>query len=329
MMEEAMKRKTLRKGFTLIELLVVIAIIAILVALLLPAVQQAREAARRSQCKNNLKQIGLAMHNYHDVYGTLPIGVNNRYGQWGFSWWVGVLPYMDLANVYEGLTQDGDHPGWTGTGVGNINGTFISGQYFAVMRCPSTPLQKFHDTGGGKLQCLPNYVGIAGAADGDGFINNSNHPNQGWNGGVRGKGGALTHQEVFDFAKITDGTSRTLLVSEQADFGWDPNPAPNGNFGRINCEHGWLMGAEHDGGRFFNLTYLHYPINSANQQGLGTSLVGINNNDGANTGIYSPHTGGAHGLLCDGSVQFLNENMDMFILRVLSTRDDNQQMGEF
>ena len=86
------------RGFTLIELLVVIAIIAILIALLLPAVQQAREAARRTQCKNNLKQIGLAFHNYHDVYNTFPVGSREWVGtggtSWGQSWWLSMLPYM-------------------------------------------------------------------------------------------------------------------------------------------------------------------------------------------------------------------------------------------
>ncbi len=94
-------QKQRQRGFTLIELLVVIAIIAILIALLLPAVQQAREAARRTQCKNNLKQIGLSLHNYHDVYNSFPNGtVSTSAGNWGISWWARVLPYVDQAPLY-------------------------------------------------------------------------------------------------------------------------------------------------------------------------------------------------------------------------------------
>jgi len=94
------------RGFTLIELLVVIAIIAILISLLLPAVQQAREAARRTQCRNNLKQIGLAMHNYHDVYQGFPAGWSLDEGNFNLQMWtVSILPYMDEANIYNEWSQ--------------------------------------------------------------------------------------------------------------------------------------------------------------------------------------------------------------------------------
>ena len=98
------------RGFTLIELLVTIAIIAILIALLLPAVQQAREAARRTQCKNNLKQIGLALHNYHDVHRTFPIGARWQRGV-GPSWMVGLLPFIEQQNLYDRFDMDAPNNG--------------------------------------------------------------------------------------------------------------------------------------------------------------------------------------------------------------------------
>lgn len=103
--EAASRRSAMRRGFTLIELLVVIAIIAVLIALLLPAVQQAREAARRTQCKNNLKQIGLALHNYHDAHDCFPPGqIRGWNGSFdsgnGFAWGALILPFMDQANLY-------------------------------------------------------------------------------------------------------------------------------------------------------------------------------------------------------------------------------------
>jgi len=142
-----------RSAFTLIELLVVIAIIAILIALLLPAVQQAREAARRTQCKNNLKQLGLAMHNYHDVYNTFPHN-QNRWGggpigadqipQW--SWLVGILPYIDQAPLYNAFSYDvnvADGNGGTITGDRNHNGIGVNQALaqtgMAAYICPSSP----------------------------------------------------------------------------------------------------------------------------------------------------------------------------------------------
>ena len=111
-----------RKAFTLVELLVVIAIIGILIALLLPAVQAAREAARRTQCNNHLKQLGLALHNYHDTYKTMPPGATGIYwrprasGQWGFSWFVHILPFVEQGTMWDQVYIGGNHPGWAYSG---------------------------------------------------------------------------------------------------------------------------------------------------------------------------------------------------------------------
>src|SRR6187399_2611271 len=116
-----------RRGFTLIELLVVIAIIAVLIALLLPAVQQAREAARRTQCKNNLKQIGLALHNFHDTFLHFPVGeANDDNNQWG--WTAFLLPYFDQANTYMALNDGTVNAIWVPPNLGGgTNGTNFSG----------------------------------------------------------------------------------------------------------------------------------------------------------------------------------------------------------
>jgi prepilin-type N-terminal cleavage/methylation domain-containing protein len=131
------------RGFTLIELLVVIAIIAILVALLLPAVQQAREAARRSQCKSNLKQLGVALHNYHDVHSVFPPGCVNQEGdtanpddrdRLNWTWPVYLMPYMDQAPLYEQLNPG---PTRATAAVSDPAKRAVMQQPLAAFRCPS------------------------------------------------------------------------------------------------------------------------------------------------------------------------------------------------
>ncbi len=128
-----MRRKS--RGFTLIELLVVIAIIAILIALLLPAVQQAREAARRSQCKNNMKQIGLAMHNYHEVNNGFPVG--NYSCCWG-TWIVGILPYIDQAPLYKNYNFNNKYGVPTDNArYGHTTNKDVTTKRLTVLTCPS------------------------------------------------------------------------------------------------------------------------------------------------------------------------------------------------
>ena len=137
-------KNRIQRGFTLIELLVVIAIIAILIALLLPAVQQAREAARRTQCRNNLKQVGLALHNYHDIYNTFPPGYTARNLQAsvpamganetgpGFAWSFAILPQMDGANIFSQVDTNGNSQDAANVAV--VQDVVLSG-----MLCPSDP----------------------------------------------------------------------------------------------------------------------------------------------------------------------------------------------
>ncbi|MEI8017872.1 MAG: DUF1559 domain-containing protein [Schlesneria sp.] len=337
-----------RRGFTLIELLVVIAIIAVLIALLLPAVQQAREAARRTQCKNNLKQMGLAMHNYHDVYDSFPNGnVASSVGGWGISWYIRILPYVDQAPIYNKITFSGSHPGWSCCGDaantgGDANGRVMSGVRFAFTVCPSSPLNDMRDSGGYVTE-HPQYYGIMGATDGDGFTNPASRKalccgccgNQAATGLIS-SGGMLVPTASKKMKDISDGSSNQLLVGESSMFVLD---APNGNrIADVNGVHGMLMGGPNlttidacNGCMFerqFNLTTVRYAPN-APAVNNNASWPGIDDNFGINKPLNSAHTGGVHALLCDGSVRFISNNMDMQTLRRVSTRDDGQAIGDF
>lgn len=196
--------QSVRKGFTLIELLVVIAIIAVLVAILLPAVQQAREAARNSQCKNNLKQLGIALHSYHEVYGcfvarkggsgasTTPTSLNNQYRLSGF---IGLLPYIDQAGLYAKI-QAGDPAnnigpggpeGWSGWAGWNVK--------IPTLQCPSDK-----DITAGNMQHSYAF------SMGDGPIVNNRDTNA-----VRG---LFAYQKCTKIGEIIDGTSNTIAMSE-------------------------------------------------------------------------------------------------------------------
>lgn len=338
-------RNLSKRGFTLIELLVVIAIIAILIALLLPAVQQAREAARRTQCKNNLKQIGLALHNYHDVFNKFPIGANTGQNRtFGLSWWAGAMPYFDQANMYNKLTFDGQHPGWTRNGQsgGELNGMAADGQSFSMMLCPSSPLRTMKDTGSGYITCMPQYVGVNGATN-DTEIpprwTNQTPPQRNYTGccgsvtagGITSGGGVLVRNRAFGIRDLTDGTTNTIMVGEQSDFVENIADPASGKAHQINANHGWLMGTHgnRDGNgmnnnRAFNTTTIRYPPNST-----ARGIAGVGNNDGPNNGLFSAHTGGVQVLLSDGSCRFLSENIDMLSLRYLATRNDGRTIGEW
>jgi prepilin-type N-terminal cleavage/methylation domain-containing protein len=311
-----------RHGFTLVELLVVIAIIGVLVALLLPAVQASREAARRTQCNNNLKQIGLALLNYETSHGALPPGgLNSPRGGYGHSWWIRILPQLEKSSAFDAWDHDGEHhrsTGWLSAyrGAGNAhNRKLVFDVRFAMMRCPSSPLPQMALTNPLHTANVawPNYAGISGATD------HSTARDKSLGGGAAGRiswGGSLIEGASVLLAEITDGTSNTMMVAEQSGWCKSVNGVkqPCGS----DCRHGFTMGPGKDGwDRHLNMTCVLHRINERSWNGLG-----IRGNCGPNTPILSEHPDGAYAVAADGSVHFLSENTDPNVLYNLANRDD-------
>jgi len=318
-----------RVGFTLIELLVVIAIIAILIGLLLPAVQKVREAAARMSCSNNLKQLGIALHSYHDANNRLPPGAATDAppwgtgGQWGSSWKVFILPYIEQDNLFR-LWQ------FTGSsGFQNVNNLNLTNNMtIKTYRCPSSTLPELQtgmQNGNGSNRMFTSYVGVAGASIEAGIAavgccNGS--------GNINAAGGILFANSAVTMTGITDGTSNTILVGEQSDHLRDANNAPiipTTGIGAITSAgpHGWAMGTDTTamgltGSRVFNVTTVRWAIN---QRGLGDNAGnGTNNNTGTNIPFSSGHTGGAQMLWADGGVRFLTSSTATIMLQWMSTR---------
>ena len=330
-----MMRK-MNRGFTLIELLVVIAIIAILVALLLPAVQQAREAARRTSCKNNMKQLGLALHNYHDTYSCFPasgyaVGVGGHdYSTGGAtpsiprqsntSGFVMLLPYFEQSAMYNNWSFNdaaswsyvyGLYSGSTVLGNPDVNAA-ISKTPLAVLTCPS-------DTGGKYYTSRNQYYSISATEAGGYRTNyefsveyNDYYYNHRW--AVLG----VNQRPLFgtdtatNMASITDGTSNTVAFCEQIREKY------NGALG------GWSYRCHVNIG--IDLKWV--PINSwCYPPGSSTNCLVGRLGQWATAG--SLHTGGAQFCLADGSVRFVSENIDSTTRGRLSTISDGQVLGEF
>jgi prepilin-type N-terminal cleavage/methylation domain-containing protein len=316
------------RGFTLIELLVVIAVISTLISLLLPAVQQAREAARRAVCKNNLKQIGLALQNYESSFGTFPIG-SRQQRAFGISWWVGVLPYLDHGPLYNRFDMTSSNNGFPPLNA--TNGELADGVVVGVMLCPSSPIPRMQQINA-YSHTRPSYVGIAGATNEDGFpegrVSKCCLPAD----GQIAAGGLLIPNAVVRQPQLTDGASQVMAVSEASDFAIDST----GALASVDSSfpNSWMTGTTATGTPpnynpgfsppSYSLTTIRYAPNSRNY-----NRAGIRVDHGPNNPLLSAHSGGVHCVLADGSVRFLAENINMQTLKRLATRDDGQVIGEY
>jgi prepilin-type N-terminal cleavage/methylation domain-containing protein/prepilin-type processing-associated H-X9-DG protein len=275
------------RGFTLVELLVVIAIIGILVGLLLPAVQAAREAARRMQCSNNLKQIGLALHNYHDANNKFPQGFT-RFHSWG--WAVRILPYIEQRSLYEKLATDSGNWGPINNAVNPVLLATLQTKMPGYL-CPSDAAPELNDkrTLGGRQVSMGNYAGVNGSLLF--FHLGAWYDAESSPGVYVGGNGALFMDSKIGFRDITDGSSNTLLVGER-DYKFH-----NGVV--------W-QGTTNTNGGYANR---HFCISTAGftDRGRDHKINGLDPN-----AFGSRHTGGAMFAYCDGSVHFLSQSISVW-----------------
>lgn len=292
-----------RRGFTLIELLVVIAVIAVLVALLLPAVQQVREAARRTQCQDHLHNLGVALHNYHGSHKTHPMGSYVSVGlSWG--WAMYLFPFLERNNEYQSVEFNTPDCGAVIKALQAAGRPNPTSELIEALVCPSDPngdKQLFSGptgplpwSGDAGLLYPGSYLGVAGDKESPTWC-------PAW-GIIKGNGILFTNSRVR-FADITDGTSTTMVIGERGipnDLGW-----------------GWPVCGGSECEQY-----------TTTERGLS---AGQNAPSSSNIlqRFWSWHPGGAHFVMDDNQVRFLSENIDYTTFKRLSTRDGGEIVGAF
>jgi prepilin-type N-terminal cleavage/methylation domain-containing protein len=338
-----MVRIVKRRAFTLIELLVVIAIIAILIALLLPAVQQAREAARRSQCKNNMKQLGLAIHNYADVYSEyFPLNWEPAFAGRGgaggaarnsrpTSLFQASLPYLDQAPLYSRWTETNNLNALAANPWQTLAATVITG-----FLCPSNPMPAVNsarisvENGTRRNMARTDYRGNLGINTGRGNHHSGQYRNSrrldapgNWTDWrysrqvtVLQRAGVFGMSTSSKLAQISDGTSNTIAIAEAHPWigGSGTRNTQRPDYARAHTQSAWASPSA-------SVTSLANRINTFS-----------NARDDVNRGpkMGSVHTGGAHALMSDGTVKFMNESMDRDGVQFpLATRAGGEVVGAF
>ena len=319
-----------RRAFTLVELLVVIAIIGILVALLLPAIQAAREAARRTQCVNNLKQIGLALHNYHDTYRTFPYGSFNLREVWpssGSNWRALILPFMEQSAIHDQLTFSATSHFMAGGAAGGnalLGNEVLRNLVLPAYRCPSSVIDK---TGGLNNVDAMNvtYVGNQGAARPIPGID-PNLGTQDCGHGWSCNNGVLVANEAYGMERVTDGTASTVLVAEQSGLVALQNRTSNYYGGWYGTRHPRWVGHPSGCGDLWQAgtSCVRFAPNSQIVQTGATEAMYRNN-----THWNSQHPGGINVVLVDGAVRFITDEIDFTNLKRLACRYDGEPVGSY
>jgi prepilin-type N-terminal cleavage/methylation domain-containing protein len=335
-----------RLAFTLVELLVVIAIIAVLAGMLLPAIQKAREAAYRARCQNNLKQLGIAFHAYHDSIGSFCPGSSGTAAPpppsctdpttcfWtfsiGVSWATFLLPYVEQGTVYGKLNPSvWDYGDWQATSPGTV-GIVMNKFYPSLYICPSNPVPAIYRD----FLLQNSYTAIAGAL----LPGDKRYADTGaW--GFTAQNGVLFVNSQVRIADITAGTTNVMLVGEQSAWGIDPNPPTLPGYSTQvacrSCNHASLWGGARGwfgtqpvsidtGNTATNTTTITDPLGTLTTCHVGEYDYAGEESYAPNTPIRSSHQGGSWIIFADGGVRFLTTNLDLKTFQAMAVRDTSQ-----